>query len=231
MKNLKKIEKIIGGSFRNQKLLKQSLTHRSYLNEHPKQKLSSNERLEFLGDAILEFLVSKFLFKKLPETSEGELTAIRSRIVCTRSLAKIGRQLKLGDHLLLSKGEEASGGRKNSSLLANSVEALIGAIFLDQGEVAVEKFIGRRFKQAIEEASSGQLKDNKSLLQEKIQENQKLTPHYEILSEEGPDHAKSFTVGVFAGQKKLGEGKGNSKQEAEEEAAKGALEKYWPSEV
>lgn len=231
MKNLQNLQKGIGIDFVNQNLLRQALTHRSYLNEHPRQKLSSNERLEYLGDAILEFFISRMLFKKYPQKPEGQLTAMRSRVVCTPSLSKIGKNLQLGDFLLLSKGEDESGGRKNRSLLANSVEALIGALFLDQGEKAVEDFISKHFKEAIKDASSGRLKDNKSLLQEKIQETQKLTPYYKILREAGPDHAKTFTVGVYAGTKKLGEGEGSSKQEAEEEAARCAIEKHCSSEV
>lgn len=231
MKNLQNLQKGIGINFTNQNLLEQAVTHRSYLNEHPKQKLSSNERLEYLGDAILEFFISRMLFEKYPKKPEGQLTAMRSRVVCTPFLSKIGKKLKLGDFLLLSKGEDESGGRKNRSLLANSVEALIGAVFLDQGEKAVEDFISKHFKEAIKDASFGRLKDNKSLLQEKIQETQKLTPYYKILREAGPDHAKTFTVGVYAGTKKLGQGEGNSKQEAEEEAARAVIEKHWSSEV
>lgn len=232
MKNdLKKVEEALKIKFKKQSLLRQALTHRSYLNEHPDQTLSSNERLEFLGDAILEFFVSKALFEKFPQLSEGVLTAMRSRVVCTDSLSKVGKKLHLGDFLLLSKGEEAGGGRKNKSLLANSVEALIGAIFLDQGKKVCEDFILRNFKPAIDALSHSQLKDAKSLLQEKIQEKQKLTPFYKILAEKGPDHAKTFIVGVFADSKKLGEGKGGSKQEAEEEAAKAALEKFYSYKV
>jgi len=224
--NLKKAEEALKIKFKKQSLLRQALTHRSYLNEHPDQALSSNERLEFLGDAILELFISKALFEKYPKLPEGDLTAMRSRVVCTDSLAKIGKNLHLGEHLLLSKGEETGGGRKNKSLLANSVEALIGAIFLDQGRKACEGFILKNFKPVIENLPHSQLKDAKSLLQEKIQEKQKLTPYYKILAEKGPDHAKTFIVGVFADSEKLGEGKGNSKQEAEEKAAKAALEKF-----
>lgn len=225
-KDLKKLEKAVKIRFKDQSLLRQALTHRSYLNEHPKLKLSSNERLEFLGDAILEFFISNTLFEKHPKLPEGDLTAMRSRVVCTDSLAKVGRKLKLGDFLFLSKGEEVSGGRKNKSLLANGVEALIGAIFLDQGRQTCEKFVLANFKTAVDNLAHDQLKDAKSLLQEKTQERQKLTPRYKILREVGPDHAKTFIVGVFADSKKLGEGKGSSKQEAEEEAARAALEKY-----
>jgi len=223
---MEKLEAKLKITFKNKRLLKQALTHRSYLNEHPKLKLVSNERLEFLGDAILEFIISKTLYLKYPELPEGVLTAMRSRVVCTESLAKLGKKLKLGQFLFLSKGEEAGGGRENKSLLANTFEALIGAIFLDKGLKTTENFIEKKFNHIINQLNRSQLKDAKSLLQEKVQEEKKVTPTYKILAEEGPDHNKIFTVGVFAGSKKLGQGKGSSKQEAEEKAAQIALEKY-----
>ena len=223
---MEKLEAKLKITFKNKRLLKQALTHRSYLNEHPKLKLVSNERLEFLGDAILEFIISKTLYLKYPELPEGVLTAMRSRVVCTESLAKLGKKLKLGQFLFLSKGEEASGGRENKSLLANTFEALIGAIFLDKGLKTTENFIEKKFSHIINQLNRSQLKDAKSLLQEKVREEKKVTPTYKILAEEGPDHNKIFTVGVFAGSKKLGQGKGSSKQEAEEKAAQIALEKY-----
>lgn len=219
------LEERIGITFKDKELLKQALTHRSFLNEHPDLKLKSNERLEFLGDAVLGFLISTMIFQKFPNLAEGDLAVIRSRIVRKDSLAKIGERLGLGQKLLLSKGEEAGGGRKNKSLLENSVEALIGAIFLDTGLEKAEFFVGNYLGPLINLVVSTELKDSKSLLQEKVQEEEKLTPHYRILGEVGPDHAKLFTVGVFAGKKRLAEGKGVSKQLAEEDAAATALEK------
>ncbi len=212
-------------TFKNPSLLKQALTHRSYLNEHKGENLTSNERLEFLGDAILEFLTSKFLFRSLPSRPEGELTNIRSNIVCTSSLAKVAQKLNLGKHLLLSRGEKESGGQKNKTLLANTFEALIGAIYLDQGLKATEKFVYQNLllnaKENIDKIS---VKDYKSLLQEKTQAEIKQSPRYRILKEVGPEHNKTFTVGVYYNGQIQGKGIGKSKQEAEQKAAYSALE-------
>jgi ribonuclease-3 len=225
MKNLNILEKAIEISFREKQLLTHALTHRSYLNEHPQENLASNERLEFLGDAILEFIVSRKLFTLLPHLDEGILTTLRSLIVKTDSLAEAGDRFHLGEFLLLSKGEEETGGRANKSLLANTFEALTGAIFLDQGLAKTEEFIELSLGEKIKTIDSLEnIKDYKSLFQEKAQEKKKITPTYRIINTSGPDHDKIFTVGAFLNKRKISEGKGKSKQEAEQRAAQIALE-------
>lgn len=200
-----------------------AFVHRSYLNEHPQQKLTSNERLEFLGDAIMEFIVSEVLYQKFPNYSEGKLTSLRSKLVCDRSLSKIAKKLQLGDYLLLNRGEEESGGRENPTLLSNTFEAVLGAIYLDQGLLAVKKFLNTYLFPTVKEAKK--FKDYKSDFQEIAQKKFKITPIYKTLKETGPDHAKTFVVGVYLGKKLYGKGVGKSKQEAEQSAAKNALEK------
>lgn len=224
--NLSLLEKKLGVNFKNSALLQQSLIHRSYLNEHQNENFCSNERLEFLGDAVLELLVSRKIYQDFPNLPEGTLTAIRSRIVCTESLAQIAAELDLGRFLLLSRGEEDGGGRENPTLLANCLEAIIGAIYLDQGDKNIEKFFETYFTPKIPSFTDENLKDAKSLLQERTQETEKFTPYYKVLDQEGPDHAKTFTVGVFLGEKRLAQAKGRSKQEAEEAAARLALENF-----
>lgn len=210
--------------FKDKDLLTRALTHRSYLNEHKREKLSSNERLEFLGDAVLELWTTKKLFDHFPSLPEGVLTNIRAAVVCTESLAKTAKKTALGQKLLLSKGEEDGGGRKNPSLLANTFEAIIGAIYLDQGWEKSSKFLDKTlFKKLIRLGRSGDNKDAKTRLQEKTQAMSKVTPHYQILKEEGPGHAKKFTTAVFFEQEQISTGKGNSKREAEEKAAEKAL--------
>ena len=212
-------------TIKDKRLLEEALTHRSYLNES-KEKVPSNERLEFLGDSILSFVVSVYLFKTYPEFNEGKLTNLRSLLVNTRTLALIAIECELGSKLRLSKGEEESGGRKNQSLLADTFEAFIGAIFIDQGIEEVEKFINSAvIPRADDFIKKNMLKDPKSMLQEYVQAKKQNSPLYRVLSEEGPAHAKAFTVGAYVGEKLLGQGKGKSKQEAEEVAASSALEK------
>ncbi len=209
---------------KNSKLYEEAFTHRSYLNE-AKTKVSSNERLEFLGDSILSFVVSNHLFTKYPEFDEGTLTNIRSLVVNTKSLSQVARDLQMGKLLKLSKGEEESKGRENSTLLENSFEAYVGALFLDQGMPAVKKFLEDILSPKIEElVNKKAFKDPKSLLQEKVQAKKQNSPVYKVLEESGPAHAKTFKVGVFVEGKLLGEGRGKSKQIAEESAAKSALE-------
>jgi len=222
---LEALEKKLKLKFINPQLLAQALVHRSYLNE-AQQKTGSNERLEFLGDAILSFVISDWLFQKFPHYPEGELTNLRSNIVRTSALAQIARELELGDYLLLSKGEKELGGNQNPSLLADTLEAVIGAIYLDQGVDQVRRFIREKFSSLVTKITQkGEFKDAKSLLQEKLQAEFKQTPIYKTLDEEGPDHNKIFTVGVYLQRKLLAQGKGKSKQEAEEAAAKAALER------
>lgn len=211
--------------FKNQKLLKQIFTHRSYLNE-VRLNIPSNERLEFLGDAVLSQVVSFELFQRRGEDDEGQLTNLRAHIVKTKSLAQAAKKLDLGKLLLLSKGEELGGGRSNPQILANTYEALLGAIFLDQGLAKVQKIIEETLLSLFEkELKSGPPKDSKSSLQEIVQEKLRTSPRYEILETHGPDHAKQFVVAVHIRGKELGRGKGSSKQEAEEMAAKMALER------
>lgn len=210
--------------FTNKKLFEQAFIHRSYLNE-AKEKVESNERLEFLGDSILSFVVSETLFKRYPDYNEGVLTNIRSLLVNTKTLAHIAASLGFGDYLLLSKGEEEAKGRQNQSLLADSFESYVGALFIDQGLSVVTEFIGQVVFPLMEEVvESKQFKDPKSLFQEYTQAQNHTSPVYKVLGETGPSHAKIFTVGVYVKTTLAGEGSGKSKQEAEEMAAKQALE-------
>ncbi|MDP3998171.1 MAG: ribonuclease III [bacterium] len=213
--------------FKNPKLKEAAFIHRSFLNEHPQLKLDSNERLEFLGDSILSFLVSGYLYEKFPRHKEGELTSLRSALVRTETLAALAKRLDLGSHLKLSQGEEESGGRETPSILANTSEALIGALYLDQGLDAVQKFLTENLLPELNKIIETQAyKDAKSMLQEVVQEKKQVSPAYKIMKSEGPDHAKVFEVGVFLGNDLLGVGKGKSKQKAEQEAAKLALENW-----
>lgn len=210
--------------FKNPKLLQQAFLHRSYLNE-VKMDLESNERLEFLGDSVLSLIISYYLYTLRSTDSEGELTNLRAHIVKTKSLSEAARKLELGKYLSLSKGEEISGGRDNPQLLANTYEALLGSLFLDAGLEVVKKVIDKTLLPFFEkELKMGPPKDAKSSLQETVQQRLKQSPHYKILQTHGPDHAKQFTVAVYIGGKETGRGIGASKQIAEEEAAKQALE-------
>lgn len=208
---------------KNTKLQEESLTHRSYLNES-KIPRNSNERLEFLGDSILSFVVSGYLFNTYPDLDEGKLTNLRSLLVNTKMLAEVAKECDLGSLLYLSKGEEESGGRNNQSLLADAFEAYLGALFIDQGVEEVSKFISNTvIPKADDFMKKNLLKDPKSLLQESIQSQKLGSPMYKVIAEEGPAHLKKFTVGVYVGEKLLGQGEGHSKQEAEEKAAEIAL--------
>ncbi|MBA3724513.1 MAG: ribonuclease III [Candidatus Levybacteria bacterium] len=211
--------------FNNQKLFQQAFIHRSYLNE-AKEPLESNERLEFLGDSILSFVVSQHLYITYPQFDEGILTNLRSLVVNTKSLAKTAKELQFGDHLMLSRGEEDSKGRENESILANTFEAVIGAMFMDQGIESVKTFLHAVLIPDIEiYVQKKVFKDPKSLLQEYVQSKKQNSPMYKVIHEEGPAHAKLFTIGVFVENVLTGEGRGKSKQEAEERAAEKALEK------
>lgn len=212
-------------TFTSEKLFQLAFIHRSYLNES-KNVPESNERLEFLGDSILSFVVSDHLYKAYPDFDEGILTNLRSLVVNTKSLAKMAKKLDFGSQLMLSRGEEDSGGRENESILANTFEAVIGALFLDQGIEAVKVFLYEVLIPEIEVYVQKKVfKDPKSLLQEYVQSRKQNSPVYKVLHEDGPAHAKQFTIGVFVGDNQVGEGKGKSKQEAEEHAAEQALEK------
>ncbi len=221
---LNQLEKIIGIEFRNKNLLKTALIHRSWLNEHKNQQIESNERLEFLGDAVIELWATEHLFSKYPQLSEGSLTNIRAAVVRTETLAKKAQQLKLGQFMLLSRGEEKSGGRKNLSLLADLFEALVGAIYYDQGITKTKAFLDNLLLFDIKHwGEKGNVKDSKTLLQEIVQAKYKITPYYKVLKQKGPDHNKSFLVAVFFGKKQICFGEGRSKQEAEENTARKAL--------
>lgn len=212
--------------FKNKKLLEQAFTHRSYLNE-TKEKLSSNERLEFLGDSILSFVVSDYLYKKYPQFNEGILTNIRSLLVNTKSLALIAKELEFGNLLKLSKGEQESKGSQNQSLLADCFESFIGALYLDQGIETVTIFLQDALLFKTEDIIKNKsFKDPKSLLQEYVQAKRQNSPMYKVLGESGPAHAKKFTIGAYVGNGLIGEGSGNSKREAEENAAAAALNFY-----
>lgn len=223
------LQQTIRVTFTNIELLKQAFYHRSYLNE-AKHIRESNERLEFLGDAILSFVTSSYLYMSYPDFPEGTLTNIRSSLVKTTSLAEIAQTLELGHLLFLSHGEEESGGRNNPSLLADTFEALLGAMFLDQGIDVVRSFLTLYlFPNAAKIINEKTYIDYKSLLQEIIQEQKRISPTYRVVKSEGPDHAKTFWVEAVVGDTKLGEGVGKSKQEAEQKAAADALERMKPS--
>ena len=220
MKSFNELKK----SFKDAKLLNTALTHRSWVNEHKNQN-RSNERLEFLGDAILEYVVSDLIYVQFPEKEEGFLTALRARIVNTESLSEASEKFALGKFLLLSKGEEDTGGRSNHSLLADTLEAVIGAVYLDQGLVSCKNFIKEKIIPNLEEISKEPLKDPKSLFQEYVQAKGLSTPKYQVIKEVGPDHDKTFTLDVTVDGNTMGTGSGKSKSEAAQNAAKDALEK------
>ena len=217
---LNKLEDTIGFHFSDSQKLVQALTHRSYLNENRQLHLASNERFEFLGDAILEFWISQKLFRLFPKLPEGDLTNLRALLVCTENLSLIAQGINLGEYLLLSKGETAHGGQSNKSILADTFESLIGAVYLDAGLEEVSQFLERLLEESISQISKKQIfKDPKSLFQEITQRERGITPTYQTLTETGPDHQKTFTVGVFLGKELITTGSGNSKQKAEEAAA------------
>jgi len=229
MKDLAKLSKKIGVKFTHPEILKTAFVHKSYLNEHKNKGLFDNERLEFLGDAVLELVATGHLFRHYPDQDEGTMTSFRSALVKGKHLAEISQSLELGTYLFLSRGEENSGGREKSYILANTLEALIGAIYLDRGYTAAAKFIQKFILQRLDEIiAKGLHIDAKSSFQEISQERLSITPHYELLSEEGPDHSKNFTMGAYIGAELIAKGHGGSKQKAEDEAAKNALiKKGW----
>lgn len=213
----------IGLTFKNQNLLINAFIHRSYLNEHKNYKGTSNERLEFLGDSVLSIIVSRFLFEKLPTSSEGKLTQLRAALVRTETLAKLAQSLALNEYLCLSKGEEESGGRNNNSILANTFEALIGTIYLDQGQEKVKGFLENVMLANWKTLAKSAVSDNKSKLQEVLQRKYHESPSYRLISSWGPDHARKFQIGVYKGNTLLGKGIGKNKQEAAQKAAANAL--------
>jgi ribonuclease-3 len=224
-KNLHNFEKKININFKDQELLKQVFVHRSYLNENPRFSLDNNERLEFLGDAVLELIITEYLYKNY-DNPEGELTNWRSALVRGQMLSKIAEELGINEYLFLSRGEQKSTGKARQIILANAFEALTGAIYLDQGYDVAKKFVHTVLTKYLNEIIDKELyKDAKSRLQELSQDINAITPVYRVLSESGPDHAKIFVIGVYIGDNKFGEGEGDSKQEAEQKAAEAALEK------
>lgn len=227
--SLARLEKVLGVVFVDKKHLLTAITHRSYLNEHREATQEHNERYEFLGDAVLEIVVTDFLFNAYPEKPEGELTAIRAALVNTISLAEVSAKLGVNEFLLLSKGEERDTGRARHYILANTFEAIIGALYLDQGYAVARNFIADQLFDRTETIIAKRLwQDAKSRFQELAQEHASVTPSYETLSQVGPDHNRVFTVGAFLGNEKIAEGKGLSKQEAEQQAAEKAIEmKGW----
>ena len=229
MKEFTEFEKQIGIEFKNKSLLKQAFTHRSFLNENKTLKEGHNERLEFLGDAVLELVITRFLYDEYPNKTEGDMTSIRSALVNADNCAKVAESLSMNEYLLLSKGETKDTGRARQYILANTLEALIGAIYLDLGLEEASNFILKYITPITAKIVSEELWiDAKSKFQEKAQEIKSITPQYRTLKEVGPDHNKIFTVGVFLLDEKIAEGEGDSKQSAEQSAALNALkEKSW----
>lgn len=224
MENLPLLEDRIGIIFRDKNLLLEALTHRSYLNEYPRWVVPHNERLEFLGDAVLELAVTEELFHTYPSFPEGKLTVIRAALVNYQMLAKLSGAIGLDEFMLLSRGERADNERAKEVILANAYEALVGAIYLDQGFAAAKQFLTPRLMPLVPGIiETKSYKDAKSELQEVIQERKKLTPTYKVLEESGPAHDRLFRVGVYFGEEMAAQGEGNSKQEAEVEAARNAL--------
>lgn len=229
MSDFSRFEDLIKVNFKDKNLLKQAFTHRSFLNENRDVKLEHNERLEFLGDAVLELSVTDYLYKQFPEKPEGELTAFRSALVNAVTLSEVANAIGMNDFLLLSRGEAKDTGRARQYILANTIEALIGAIFIDQGYEVASDFISRFVLTLTEKiVRDGSWIDAKSKFQEKAQERMSITPSYKTLKETGPDHDRHFTVGLFLDQDLIAEGSGKSKQDAEQQAAqKGLVAKGW----
>jgi len=229
MKDFAKLEKSLNITFNNKDLLTQGFVHRSFLNENPDFKLNHNERLEFLGDAVLEIIVTEYLFSNYPDTPEGEMTSWRASLVNTRMLSETAGELNFNDYLLLSAGEIKENGKARQYILANTFEAFIGALYLDGGLEICRDFITLNLLVKLPKIIEEKLfEDGKSLFQKEAQEKVGITPTYEVLNETGPDHNKYFTVGVFLVKEMIAKGEGFSKQEAEEKAAQKALEiKQW----
>jgi len=228
-KNFETLEKKLGIKFHNKDLLTQAFTHRSYLNENPDFKLDHNERLEFLGDAVIELIVTEHLYKDYPEKAEGELTNWRASLVNAKMMTSVAEELEFNNFLLLSKGEAKETGKARAYILANTFEALLGALYLDSGYKPCDEFIKKYLLGKLSDIiKDGSYKDSKSKFQEEAQEKVSITPNYKVMKESGPDHDKKFVVGVFLGDQLIAEGEGSSKQEAEEAAAELALDvKKW----
>ncbi len=226
MKDFTPFEEAIGIHFTDKKHLVQAFIHRSYINENPKSGLEHNERLEFLGDAVIELVVTDYLYRTYQNQNEGDLTAYRSALVNAVIMGEVAAALNMNDYLLLSKGEQKDTGRARQTILANTYESFVGALYLDQGYAACDGFVTTSLLSRLTDIIQNKSwKDAKSLIQEEAQERLSVTPSYKVMSETGPDHDKHFTIGVFFGDKKIAEGKGRSKQEGEQKAALAALEK------
>lgn len=224
---IRDLEDAIGYRFRNITLLQNALTHSSYANEHWHNSLMSNERLEFLGDSILGMVVAAYLYQSFPDRPEGELTRMRADMVCEQALCAVANRLELGKHLLLGHGEEQSGGRTRASILADAVESVIGASFLDGGMDAAKRFV-EQFVLCDVPVTRLHNVDYKTLLQERVQQKKAQVLSYALIAETGPDHDKRFTVSVSLNGKEVGQGTGSSKKRAEQEAARAAMERLFP---
>lgn len=228
-KYFNEFEKLVGVEFKDKELLKQAFTHRSFLNENKKLKGGHNERLEFLGDAVLELVITHYLYNEYPDKNEGDLTSIRSALVNAQTCAEVAKKLEVNDYMLLSRGEAKDIGRARQYILANALEAIIGAIYIDLGYEKARDFILEHIAPMTEQIIKKELwVDAKSKFQEKAQDIEGVTPSYKTVKEIGPDHDKKFTVGVFVGNEMIAEGEGDSKQDAEQSAAREALkQKGW----
>ena len=223
---MQELEKQLNYIFRNPALLEEALRHSSYANEHRSDRLSSNERLEFLGDSVLGFVTAEFLFTQHPDLPEGDLTRIRAALVCEQSLYEVARKLNLGAYLKLGRGEESGGGRTRTSILADATEAVFAAVYLDGGIAAASELIHRCLLEAErEEVVEERRRDYKTALQELVQRQADQVLTYRMVGEEGPDHAKTFAAEVLLNGKPIGSGSGHSKKEAEQAAARSALER------
>ena len=227
--NLKKLEGVLGVTFSDTQYLLSAVTHRSFLNENRDAAQPHNERLEFLGDAVLELVVTDFLFKTYPDKQEGELTAIRAALVNTNTLSLTATRIGINEYLLLSKGESKDIGRARQYILANTFESIVGAIYLDCGYELARDFVARELFPLTKDIVEKRLwQDPKSRFQERAQEVSGITPSYQTLKEQGPDHDRTFTVGVFLGSQCIAQGEGRAKQEAEQKAAEnGLVERGW----
>ena len=227
--DFKELQKNLGIKFKNENLLKQAFVHRSYLNENPAFELGHNERLEYLGDAVLELVVTEYLFKNYPDLAEGDMTNLRAALVNSQMLSQVSDRLGFNNFLYLSKGETKEIDRGRQYILGNTFEAFVGALYLDQGYKAAENFICNSLIPELKNIIEKKLwRDHKSLFQEAVQERVGVTPNYEVLKENGPDHAKKFVVGVYLGKELVAQGEGSSKNEAQQQAAENALKlKGW----
>lgn len=221
---MKEFEKVIGYQFKNKTLLKEALTHSSYANEHRDKGIKCNERLEFLGDAVLSIVVAEYIFANCPDLPEGELTKLRSSLVCEKALFKFGKQINLGEYLLLSRGEKNGGGYNRPSIVSDAFEAVIAAIYLDGGIEPAKKHILSFVIPEIKSQNKKPVKDYKTTLQEIVQQNPGEVLEYHMVSESGPDHDKHFVFEVHLNSNVIGKGGGRSKKEAEQNAAREALE-------